>query len=281
MKEFFTEANMTHRVAVLSIGLVILNTPQLRAQAQPAAAMAFEVTSVKPNTSADPRRIGMEFLPGGRFVATNLPLLMIIATAYDVPFQSARLSGGPDWIRSERYDIEGKPEPGAIPPESTAKVRDEKVRLMLQTLLADRFKLTIRRDTKLKKAKTAQENCSDDPASESVCRKFSGGMGRGIHGLAVDMPGLALFVANWADRPVVDKSGLKGLFDIETVGWAPLRPRAPLAPGAEPSAEDLAMADPTRPTLFMIFDQLGLKLDSQRAPVESFVIEHVERPSGN
>ena len=95
------------------------------------------------------------------------------------------------------------------------------------------------------------------------------------------MPDLALFIANWTDRPVVDRTGIKGLFDIETVGWTPLRPRPPLAPGAEPTAEDVAMSDPTRPTLFMILEQLGLKLDSQRAPVESFVIEHVERPSGN
>ena len=80
------------------------------------APLAFEAASVKPNKSAT--RPGMQFLPGGRFTATNMPLQLLIASAYDVPFQSVRLSGGPNWIRSERYDIEATAGPGAIPPGS-------------------------------------------------------------------------------------------------------------------------------------------------------------------
>jgi uncharacterized protein (TIGR03435 family) len=79
---------------------------------------------------------------------------------------------------------------------------------------------------------------------------------------------------------VVDETGIHGLFEVETDGWAPLRPR-PVAPGAEPSAEDIAMADPTRPSLFLIFERLGLKMESQKAPVEVFVIDHVEKPTEN
>jgi uncharacterized protein (TIGR03435 family) len=80
---------------------------------------------------------------------------------------------------------------------------------------------------------------------------------------------------------VVDKTGLKGLFNIQTEGWVPMRPRPPRPAGQEPTAEDLAFADPARPTLFQIFDRLGLKLESQKAPVEMFVIESAERPSEN
>ena len=83
-------------------------------QPQPARPLAFEVASVKPN-KADDRRIAMEFLPGGRLLVTNVPLRIIIAMAYHLPFQSSRLSGGPDWIRSERYDIEAKAKKDAIP----------------------------------------------------------------------------------------------------------------------------------------------------------------------
>jgi uncharacterized protein (TIGR03435 family) len=79
---------------------------------------------------------------------------------------------------------------------------------------------------------------------------------------------------------VIDRTGLRGLFNIQTEGWAPLRSKGPL-PGEVPSAEESASADLSRPTLVMILQRLGLKLESQRAPVESFVIEHVERPTEN
>jgi uncharacterized protein (TIGR03435 family) len=95
------------------------------------------------------------------------------------------------------------------------------------------------------------------------------------------MPDLAAYASSWADRPVVDKTGLRGLFNIQTEGWVPMRPRPPRPAGQDPTAEDLAFADPARPTLFQIFDRLGLKLESQKAPVEMFVIESAERPSEN
>jgi hypothetical protein len=94
---------------------------------------AFDVASIKPNASADFRGARMEFLPGGRFVATNLPLLFVISTAWNVPFQGQRLVGGPDWLRSERFDIEAKAANGAV--------RKDEMRLMLRTLLEDRFQL--------------------------------------------------------------------------------------------------------------------------------------------
>jgi bla regulator protein blaR1 len=97
---------------------------------------------------------------------------------------------------------------------------------------------------------------------------------------AVSVSNIAMFVENWSDRPVVDKTGIQGLFEVETDGRAPLRPR-PVAPGAEPPAEDIAMADPTRQTLFLIFEWLGLKIEPQRAPVDVIVIDHVEKPSEN
>ena len=167
---------------------------------------------------------------------------------------------------------------------------------MLQALLADRFKLIIRREAKelpvyavvvgkngpkLQRAKIEEKDCPEGPENYGVsCHSFMGGMGRGIHAKAVTVSDIVMFVENWSDRPVVDKTGIQGLFEVETDGWAPLRPR-PVAPGAEPSAEDIAMADPTRPSLFLIFERLGLKMESQKAPVEVFVIDHVEKPSEN
>ena len=91
---------------------------------------------------------------------------------------------------------------------------------------------------------------------------------------------MVAFAENWSDRPIVDKTGIEGLFEVDTEGWVPVRPRI-VPPGREPTAEDIAAADPTRPTLFMIFARLGLKMESQKALVETFVIDQIERPTEN
>jgi bla regulator protein blaR1 len=285
--------------AILAVGIPIaigiLNAPPVRAQSDTSTRLAFEVASVRLNRSSDFRGAGVDFLPGGRFKATNLPLDWVIAEAYNVPPWSVRLSGGPDWIGSERYDIEATAAPGAIPEGLSVKAREDKMRLMLRTLLADRFKLVIRsgskelpvyvvvvakNGSKLQRAKIEEKDCPVGSTSELRCHVINGGMGRGMHGKAVEISDILSFVENWSDRPMVDKTGLTGLFEVETDGWAPMRPRV-RPPGEEPTAEDKAMADPIRPTLFTIFDRLGLKMESQKAPVEVFAIDHVEKPSEN
>ena len=285
--------------ATLTIGMPIaigiLNAPPVRAQSDAAPRLAFEVASVKLNKSSESRNWGFDYLPGGRFKATNLSLDWIIGEAYHVSPWSARLSGGPEWIGSDRYDIEATAAPDAIPQGLSAKAREDKMRLMLRTLLADRFKLVMRRESKelpvytvvvakngpkLQRAKIEEKDCPEGSSSELRCHVINGGMGRGMHGKAVQVSDMVSFVENWSDRPIVDKTGLTGLFVVETDGWAPMRPRV-RPPGEEPTAEDKAIADPIRPTLFTIFDRLGLKMESQKAPVDVFVIDHVERPSEN
>ena len=254
-------------------------------------AQTFEVASVKADKSENGGGIGMNF-HGDRFSARNLPLLIIISIALDVPFQGEgnRLSGGPEWIRRERFDIEAAAGKGAFPPGTPFTARKEKMRLMLQTLLAERFKMTIRRESKdlpvyalvvgksgpkLQKSSIQDKDCSDDTA----CHQIMGGRGRGLHGKAIDISDVVRFFGNWSDRPILDKTGITGLYDIETEGWAPSIPTNP--DGGEVSEEAKAMADPNRPTIFAIFDRLGLKLEAQKAPVEIYVIEHIERPTAN
>jgi uncharacterized protein (TIGR03435 family) len=224
----------------------------------------------------------------------GVPLQIVIAFAYNVPFQGTQLSGGPDWIRSMEgvYDIEAKADADAVKGLSP-KGRVDKMRLMLQGMLADRFKLTMRREIKeqpvyiltvgkngpkLQKSKLEEKDC-DVPANQ--CHVGGAGQGRGIHVKAFDMAELVVSVSNFTDRPLIDRTGLTGLYDIDTDGWVPLRLRPPRPPGQEPTAEDLAFADPTRPTLYIIFEKLGLKVESSRASVEMFVIDHVEKPSAN
>jgi uncharacterized protein (TIGR03435 family) len=253
--------------------------------------LAFEVASVKPNKSLRFSE-GMKTYPGGRLSATNVPLFLIITSAYQVAFQSPRLSGGPDWTRREGFDIEATAEKGAIPSNLPKVIQEAKLMSMLRSLLADRFKLVVRRETKeipvyalviskggskLQKAKLEEADCSFEPGPGAIpCHRMGGGQGRGINAQAVSLADVVRFVENWTDRPVIDKTGIQGLFEIKTEGWISLRASPEGAGGNGEGA-----ADPDRPTLFTIFDRLGLKLERQKAPVEFFVIEHIERPTEN
>jgi bla regulator protein BlaR1 len=276
------------------VAVGIVNAPPIRAQSQQQERLAFEVASVKPApANADPRGGGLDFLPNGRVSARSAPLFGLVAMAYSVPFQGPRLTGLPKELAWELYDIEAVAPAGAIPAGASKRVRDQILKRMLQTLLEERFKMQIRRETKelpvyaivvgkngpkLKKAKVEEKDCSESPGdNKPSCHSFNGGMGRGIHSAGMDMSDLALGVSNWSDRPVVDRTGLSGLFELDTEGWSPMQPRGPDAN----EAETKALSDPTRPTLYMILDRLGLKLESSKAPIEMFVVEHIERPSAN
>jgi uncharacterized protein (TIGR03435 family) len=266
--------------------------------AQPAA---FEVASIKPNTSTDFRSIDYHMLPGGRFTATNLPVRLLVSLAYDVPVNpSERISGLPDWTLADRYDIDAKVPDGAVPAGLPDTELHRRMRLMLQALLADRFKAVVRRDTKemqayvllvgkdgpkMKPAELDGKACAADPAEAQTCHRFNGGMGRGLHAKAANMADLAGFIENWTDHPVVNKTGLNGLYSIETPGWTPMRlPPPPTGnvpnPAARPNG-DGDMSDPARPTLFMVLQKLGLELKQQKAPIDVYVVEHMEHPAAN
>ncbi len=287
----------TVAVTLAPILISMIVAPLMQAQ-QPVPKVAFEAASVKANNTPDFRGRNWQFLPGGRFAATNAPLSFIIALAYNIPIftDSLRLFGGPKWVRSDKYDIVATAGRGVISPEMSVKARDDKVRLMLQSLLDDHFKLVMRRETrelpayvvvvakngpKLPRASLEEKDCPEVTANDGgSCHSVIGGQGNGIHGKAISVADILAFAENWSDRPIVDKTGIEGLFRVDTVGWVPLRPRI-VPPGREPTAEDIAMSDPTRPTLFMIFDRLGLKMQPQKAPVETFMIDQIEKPTEN
>jgi uncharacterized protein (TIGR03435 family) len=167
------------------------------------------------------------------------------------------------------------------------------MRAMLRTLLAERFHLKIRREIKdqpvyaivvakggpkLKAAEIEEKDCESDAGKGIDCHNFHGGRGRGLHAKAANISDLALFVSNWTDRPLIDKTGLTGMYQFETRGWANITPGPAPAPGA--LAEDGQDAA-SLPTVFTLFADMGLKLDAQHAPMEMFVIESVERPTEN
>jgi uncharacterized protein (TIGR03435 family) len=324
--------SFTRKIVVAATAIVAFSAPifigfayapELRAQSQGPERLAFEVASVKPNKPGGyntPREVMqsmmLQYLPGGRFSARGVPVPILIFEAYTVaPGPSRRISLSPEFeksidrkMESETYDIEAVAEKGAIPANASTNVQKEKIRFMLQTLLADRFKVRITHEMKdvpvyaiavgkngpkLQKSAMDEAQCAATSADKpeirsffaaldpSSCHAFVGGVGRGLRGEAIDMSDLARAIESFSDRPVVNETGLTGLYKIETPGWTPLREAAPRPPGTEPTAEERAFADPARPTLSDVLQDLGLRLESTKATVEMFVVEHFERPALN
>src|SRR5262249_45344096 len=203
---------------------------------------------------------------------------------------SAKMAGIPDWAQGPEgtYDIEAT---SAMPPGLSGQTRDERVRAMVQALLVDRFKLVIHRESKeipvyallvakggpkMQRADIDEKDCPEPEASinalgpvspstptPDVCHAFNGGMGRGLHARAASMSDLAVFVENWTDRPLLDKTGIKGLYRFETKGWLPMDP------SVYPGSSDVA----DRPTVFEMFGQLGLRMEPQKGAVEVYVVD--------
>ena len=85
------------------------------------------------------------------------------------------------------------------------------------------------------------------------------------------MADLAAWVENWTDRPLLDQTGISGLYRFETRGWLPMSPRV------DAGSADLA----DRPTVFQMFAELGLRIEAQKGVVDVYVIDHIEKPSEN
>jgi uncharacterized protein (TIGR03435 family) len=302
-------------MAALTMPIVIgaLNAPAVRAQevddwqTKAGGKMAFEVASVKldpgpfrpPNFPLDP---GDAYCPvGGRFAA-DFPLMTYITFAYKLspsPDQrQAMLAHLPSWVATDRFGIEAKAE---------GNPTKDQMRLMMQSLLAERFKLAVHFETKVgaalamvlvKPGKTGPKlrphsegvPCEDTPATNGppardakifppVCDVYmamnSGALTRfgsrntSLAVLAGAIPGLGR-----VDHPVVDQTGLTGRFDF-SMEFAQ-EPNQPSPPNAG------APADLQGPTfLDALSEQLGLKLEPARAPLRVLVIDKVEKPSEN
>ncbi len=278
-------------VAPIAIGM--LHAPYAHAQAKPAPHLAFEVASIKEHKDND-REFHLDFLPNGNAIIRGFPLRAIILRAYGLTGPNDGIKGLPDGMGDVRYDIEAVAPAGAIPADASPRERSQRVRAMLQSLLAERFHAAIHVEekeapvyavvvgdhgTKLAKSDLTEKDCEEEKPG---CHEVMGGMGRGIHSKAGSIADLATWVSPWSDRPVIDKSGITGLYKFDTDGWVNMRAPMPQPPnGQPPTPEQLAMADPARPTLFQIFDRLGLKLDKQRAPVATIVVDSIQRPTEN
>jgi len=253
----------------------------------------FEVASVKLNKSGDGNG-NMRGLGSDRVVATNMPVRPMITFAYQVA--GYQLIGGPGWLTTDRYDINAKMEapPPSVQPFVPGSTTPNAMQLALRGLLEDRFKLKMHRETReldiyaLVMARpgggpgaglkpTTQDCAAAVAAAQKPGAPPFGAPGSPFCGIS-STPGRIRFgglpassfataLAGAAGRMVVDRTGLTGSWDFE------------LAFAAENRGPDAPPADPNAPSFFTaIQEQLGLKLDSTKGPVEVLVIDSVERP---
>jgi bla regulator protein blaR1 len=290
--------------AVLALG--ITTRPSVLAQAPVADAdpkATFEVASVKPNKSgAAGVRLGGP--PGGTFTIENATLRDIIRFAYNV--QPYQIEGGPGWIASDRFDIIAK-QPPNTPPGLMATGSPSTLQYMVRNLLTDRFKLKMHQDTREMPVYALVRARSDGTLGPKLqptaggCGAFRRGgpgaapsppprndqircgMSMGIASLSGgDMPiaQLAIMLSPRVGRNVVDRTGLTGNYDF-TLEFTPdptqLPPGGTAPPGEPPLINGVPMQGPSIFTA--VQEQLGLKLDSQRGPVDVWVIDSVEQPT--
>jgi len=295
-KLLLVAAGMTAVAGPILFGLV--NASVSRAQSQ-TPARSFEVASVKPAKSDSP---GMFIRndPNGSFSAKNAPLKLLMQIAYRV--KEAQISGGPSWINSEPFDIEAKPDESVATELQNLPQAEREVVIpsMLQSLLAERFKLTLHHETKelpvyvLLVAKNGPKMHESAPAAPDEPAPGAPGPGPNRRGsimmqgrgqLTVNSQPLSQFanlLSHFLGRVVVDQTGLKANYDFK-LQWTPGDEEMMFrGMGPGPDGRPAPPPDASGPTLFTALqEQLGLKLESQKAPVDTLVIDHVDKPSEN
>lgn len=256
-----------------AIILGLLASSDLRAQIE------FEVASVKASPAGD-RPATISVSPSGLYTATSMPLRILIRNAFGLQLDE-QLAGGPDWVNAARFDISAKAEN----PRPSIEHRRE----MLQALLKERFKLVVHSETRqlpIYSLVVARADGSLGPQLTRPtvdCDALADRMLRGevppqpaaqppLHGMRMQggkleiscMP-LQMLISNLTSsvgRMVVDRTGLTGNFNLR-LEW-----------------ETRPVADGNRPSMFAaVQEQLGLKLEPARGPVEVVVIDHIERPA--
>jgi uncharacterized protein (TIGR03435 family) len=234
----------------------------------------FEVATIKPS---DPNRPGRLFsIRGSEVLTVNTTVSDLLVFAYGIHVR--QVVGAPGWANSDKFDITGKPEGGALP-------NLNQFRTMIQKLLADRFGLTFHHEKReltvyaLTIGKNGPKLTKSESAGSIPALLFRGlgnlpGRNATMEEFAGVLQGAVL------DRPVVDQTGLKGRFDFQ-LQWTPDETQFASLRGPGPLPTPPEGAE-TQPDLFTaIQQQLGLKLESTKAQTDVFVIDKVEKPSEN
>jgi uncharacterized protein (TIGR03435 family) len=278
----------TRNLAALAI-LALAIAPQSPAQTRP----QVEVAAIHPSAPGLGDR-GFIHIAPGKFEAHNMTVRKLISIAYK--FKAGDVLGGPAWLNTETYDITA----------TAADMAGDNFPLTLQTLLEDRFRVKVHRETKegnvydltvaksgLKMQATPSDSCvpftlSKDrpviPADQKTCgwQRSRPGLRTGIGITLADPPGVPLQglagqLSTIVDKPVINRTGLAGSFDIH-LQWTP-EDANPAAPG-DPTQPTILPE--TGPTIFTALrEQLGLELKPAKGPITVLIIDTVDHPSEN
>jgi len=218
----------------------------------------FEVASIHESALALEAGTSVEVFAGGRIRIVNEPIKLLVRQAFQL--QNAQIAGGPEWLDSDRYNIEaitGRPEkplPGDLAP-------------LLKALLAERFHLRFHREMRelsVTALITDRPKLKVSDGEANTMATHTGARTSQAVATGVTMATLAGYVGNRLGDIVIDKTGLRGAYDF-TLEWSPSE--ATEAPGP--------------PLVTALHEQLGLRLERQKSPVEVLVIEHLDRPTEN
>jgi uncharacterized protein (TIGR03435 family) len=245
---------------------------------------AYELAAIKPSKPGMGSTI--LFRPGG-ITANRVTLKFLMKMAYRV--EDDQIVGAPKWVDSNNYDVEAKVDSSEF--AELSKLNENQRLLMFQQLLADRFRLALHRETrdlpvytlviakngsKLQEAKPGDTYADGmkDPDGKPFGRAGTMMRGNGrVIGQGIPIADMVSALSEQLGRSVQDRTGLTGKYEIKLV-WTPDE--------AQPGPDRGLTADSPPPSLFTaIQEQLGLKLESRKAPVEVLVIDHVETPSEN
>jgi len=204
--------------------------------------------------------------------------------AYGIP--EPRILGGPKWLTSERFDIEAKADSSTVDQLRTLGREQRKLQTqaMFQQLLADRFKLTVHWETRelpvyalvVAKNGPGRHESKESDGSSNTSTSSGQFTARGISMVEMALT-LTQELSRELGRVVIDKTGIAGRYDV-TLKWTPDTGTAPVNSGTE----GIASSPDSGPSIFTaIQEQLGLKLESAKGPVQVLVIDHVEMPSSN
>ncbi len=268
------------------VGLICAASTRAQS-ASSAPAPSFEVASIRVNHSAS----------GGTHVSSsesrlrvsNATVKNLILSAYDI--QPSQLSGGPGWINTTRFDINAKVEDSLVEKFKTMKPEEgrEQRMLLLQSLLAERFNLKVTHSTKelpiyvLVIAKSGikfQESKTDQQGSSMNSHSQGAGPVQ-LESKGVTMASLAQNLSRQVDRTVLDRTGLAGRYDF-TLQYSRDENQGVIFKATDSGSGPASPPPPDSsvPTIFTALqEQLGLKLEATKGPVEMLVIDHIDMPT--
>ncbi len=232
-----------------------------------AQALAFDAASIKNSTPGDLSGAAFDYQPGGGFRVRNGTLSSLIESAFDV--RGFQVSGGPPWLTTDRFDVIARSQSAIAPARGADGI--SQTRLKLQALLAERFRLIVHREMR-EQQEYALTVAKGGP--KMALSSAASGNPRGINaadghliGRQATMGNLVFGLSRRVGRPVVDRTGLSDRYDFDLT-WQELRADRESSAGG--------------PSIFTaVQEQLGLKLDSIKGPVETIVVDRAERPAAD